>query len=151
MNKTTPKKKDSHCHYSGPCANCQRIRPLYARRMCRSCCNRFNINQHTGPCAGCGRVLGLVARHMCYRCYWHARGYTKPRYFGECRECGRHMRLEAKHLCGTCYSKSRSAYGKCVQCGEQKLLPFASKTMCAACSSRLQHNKPQPIKEGTLK
>lgn len=61
------------------------------------------------------------------------------------------MRMHRKDLCATCYRKSISAYGKCAQCGEQKLLPFDHKTVCDACASKLQRNKPQPIKEGTLK
>lgn len=56
------------------------------------------------------------------------------------------MRIHRKDLCATCYRKSISAYGKCAQCGEQKLLPFANKTMCDACSSRLQREQQQPTK-----
>lgn len=73
----------------------------------------------------------------CYKRVW----YQQHKRQGECRECGRMMRIHRNDLCSTCYRKSISAYGKCAQCGEQKLLPFDHKTVCDACSSRSFRNQ----------
>lgn len=139
MNKTLP--------VMGECRQCKRSCHLLARCLCKSCYLAWWRQQQQGICPQCGKP-GMIYKTMgqCESCYKRA-WYQRHQRYGECRECGRMMRLHRKDLCATCYRKSISAYGKCSQCGERKLLPFASKTMCAACSSRLQRNKTNKQEE----
>lgn len=130
MSDTPSKKKDYHCHYSGPCANCQRIRPLYARRMCKSCYEQYRIAHNIGVCAVCGMVKGLMSKDKCITCY--RRTYKKPVHEGRCWGCERYMRLQAVHMCSTCYRKSRSVHAICPQCGEKRLL-VKSAAVCERC------------------
>ena len=130
----------------GVCKQCGALRHLHAKCMCHRCYLAWWRRHRQGTCQQCGQQ-GFIYKatgqcESCYKRVW----YQQHKRQGECRECGRMMRLHCKDLCVTCYRKSISAYGKCSQCGEQKLLPFDHKTMCAACSSRRQHNKPQPTK-----
>lgn len=134
---------DSHGHYTGVCADCGQTRPLYARRMCRTCYSRFVNDMNVGVCTVCSRIRRLVAKRMCYTCYSHARGYKKPRHEGECRNCGRHMRLEAKRLCRTCYSKQLGRWEQCSQCHERRLV-YGPRSICPRCrlnNHRKQHRK----------
>lgn len=135
----------------GVCKQCGALRHLHAKCMCHRCYLAWWRQHRQGTCPQCGQQ-GLIYKttgqcESCYKRVW----YQQHKRQGECRECGRMMRIHRKDLCATCYRKSISAYGKCAQCGEQKLLPFANKTMCDACSSRLQREQQQPVKEGTLK
>ena len=128
--------KDSHGHYTGPCAECGQERALYALHMCRACYEHAHAATKTGTCAQCGRTMHLVAKHLCYTCYSKKRGYTKPHHEGTCADCGRHMRLESRHLCRTCYGKAPDPYGICRQCHKPGQLPYARKTTCATCHMR---------------
>ena len=130
----------------GVCKQCGALRHLHAKCMCHRCYLAWWRRHRQGTCPQCGQQ-GLIYKatgqcESCYKRVW----YQQHKRQGECRECGRMMRIHRKDLCATCYRKSISAYGKCAQCGEQKLLPFANKTMCDACSSRLQREQPQPTK-----
>ena len=126
-------------------APCKRVRPLYAKMMCRSCYNMQWREQHQGICAQCGEQ-GVIAScdGRCNRC-WQRDYWRQTARRGVCHACGRVMVIRSLGMCQTCYQKSIRRHDKCDVCGEHKTLKYRHQNICDACDVRLRRQQGKEL------